>query len=303
MNRQRRSLNRRISQSRRVNSLSDVGALLYTWMIPHYDDDGRMRGQAEDVAMNVMPRKRLSEEDATGILLEMDRLDLIIWYEADGVPYIQMPPDVWEENQSFHSVKRISSKLPPYNPAKHQRYRDILVDTPTMVLDYTRPGVPEHQDGCTTTPNTASKIREDKIRCLSKDKRAGPAPSSPKNRHYTDRLPGQYTETIKNLAKEVLDRQNGKRFPQVFAFVQKMVSQKVHPQAIVETLRELLQRWETVTNPWSYSVNVCVAKSQRFNQKEAIEEHEKLKLDMAAFEKSPEGQEIINLLGGIKVME
>lgn len=105
-----RILKTQISFSEQVNDLSIYSALLFTWMIPHADDFGRMHGNARKVKALVVPMR----DDFTSIkveecLVEISKAQLIDRYRFDGEFYIQFP--AWEEHQSgLH--KRTKSKLP-----------------------------------------------------------------------------------------------------------------------------------------------------------------------------------------------
>ena len=43
-----RMLHKSISHSIQVNRLSPEARLLFTWMIPHADDEGRIKGEADE---------------------------------------------------------------------------------------------------------------------------------------------------------------------------------------------------------------------------------------------------------------
>lgn len=105
-----RILKTQISLSEQVNDLSIHAALLFTWMIPHADDFGRMQGGSRVVKALVVPMR----DDFTSSLVdeclnEMNQASLIQRYEIEGFLYIQFPN--WEVHQSgLH--KRTKSKYP-----------------------------------------------------------------------------------------------------------------------------------------------------------------------------------------------
>ena len=105
-----RILKTQISLSEQVNDLSLHAALLFTWMIPHADDFGRMVGNARKVKALVVPMR----DDFTSIIVdeclkEMSYAHLIERYEVNGEFFLQFPE--WEIHQSgLH--KRTKSKLP-----------------------------------------------------------------------------------------------------------------------------------------------------------------------------------------------
>lgn len=96
----RRSLSKQISLSEQVDQLSDRAALLFTWMIPHADDYGRLPGSTRKLMGMVIPLRRDKEgwsfEDVEGYLKEMEDavddegLPLINRYKVNGISVIQL---------------------------------------------------------------------------------------------------------------------------------------------------------------------------------------------------------------------
>lgn len=80
----RRYISTDISRDARINKLAmqagDFAALLYTWLIPHVEDDARLKGTAEEVLLMVMPGRRDKQpEDIEAALQAMHDLGLIVW--------------------------------------------------------------------------------------------------------------------------------------------------------------------------------------------------------------------------------
>jgi hypothetical protein len=114
-----RMLSWKISTDPAVASLSCDGArLLYTWLIPHADNLGRLAGEPDFVKASVIPLQRSTTTKQVGVWLgEMAEAGLIQWYETDGLRYISL--NGWEKHQHMHAnIKRISD-LPP--PTEHIR--------------------------------------------------------------------------------------------------------------------------------------------------------------------------------------
>ena len=112
-----------LSTSPAVNALSTEAALLYTWLIPHLDDQGRMMADPEYVRAVVVPMRRdirqvrkvkrlLEEMEAQGLIIlywavHRDRpyspeepvLQLVGWWEHQTLPSarpsVYPPPDGW----------------------------------------------------------------------------------------------------------------------------------------------------------------------------------------------------------------
>ncbi len=107
----RRMISKSISISRKVNSISDFGALLFTWMIPHADDYGVLDGDEGTIKALVVPRRKQTESAVGQALAEMQKVGLIWRYFYKNKPYIQFI-NFEEHQEGLH--KRTSPKLPLY---------------------------------------------------------------------------------------------------------------------------------------------------------------------------------------------
>lgn len=102
----------------------DYGVLLFTWMIPHFDDWGRMEGEPDKVFFEVTPRFAMlgkTPEDAERAIAAMHDIGLITWYEVDGNRYIQANLDTFYSLQTYiPKAKRAEDKShyppPPAEP-------------------------------------------------------------------------------------------------------------------------------------------------------------------------------------------
>jgi hypothetical protein len=149
--RNKRSLASSISTSIKVNRLETTEAkLLFTWLIPHCDDEGRIQGDPLFIKGTIFPMMEdIKSSDVAAYLNDLVKNRLINWYEVDGEKYIQI--EKWEDFQTFHAVKKIASKIPKVLPSTPN-----TTGTPDMVSTNT-----------TTTPTMVPKLSKDK---LSKDK-------------------------------------------------------------------------------------------------------------------------------------
>lgn len=104
-------LRAQISISEQVNDLSLKAALLFTWMIPHTDDFGRMLGSPKKVKAIVVPlREDFTSKDVDDALNEMHKIGLICRYKLNDESYIQFIKFETHQ-QGLH--KRTKSKIPP----------------------------------------------------------------------------------------------------------------------------------------------------------------------------------------------
>ncbi len=95
-----------ISTSERISGLGVKGALLFTWLLAHCDDQGRYAGSARKVKAEVAPiLDEITLEDTKTALGAMAEVGLIIRYSEGGRDYLQTV-DWWE----FNAGLRYSSK-------------------------------------------------------------------------------------------------------------------------------------------------------------------------------------------------
>lgn len=96
-----RLLHQKISFSDQVNNLpDDTCRLLYTWIIPHLDIEGRFYGDAIRVKSAVFPLRKIGDKTIEKYLLAMEEVGLIVRYEIRGQKYI------WAPTFSLHQTLR-----------------------------------------------------------------------------------------------------------------------------------------------------------------------------------------------------
>lgn len=107
---EKRMISKVISISEKVSNLPDVfDMLLFTWMIPHTDDFGRMAGSPAKVKALVVALLDRTKADVEASLERLNKEGLIIWYEIDGEKIVQIV-NFEKHQQGLH--KRTTSKFP-----------------------------------------------------------------------------------------------------------------------------------------------------------------------------------------------
>jgi hypothetical protein len=106
-------ISKSIATSEQVASVSLLADYLFTRMIPHLDQDGRMSGSPRTVRGIVCPlREDVTSEQVAGALGELDGVALIHWYEVDGQRFIEFPK--FKDHQRGARFDRESpSRIPP----------------------------------------------------------------------------------------------------------------------------------------------------------------------------------------------
>ena len=107
-----RMISKEISLDEKVNALSDDTArLIFTWMIPHLDREGRIYGEARVIKSIVIPRLHHSEKKVEKYLKEFEKLGLILRYSVNGNQYISTPH--FDKHQpGLRKEKEAQSKIP-----------------------------------------------------------------------------------------------------------------------------------------------------------------------------------------------
>lgn len=82
----------RISFSEKLNGLSsDTARLLFTWLIPHCDNFGRMSGEPAEVKAVVFPKRAdLTPERIGTLLVELHDAGLITMYVHEGLTFVHV---------------------------------------------------------------------------------------------------------------------------------------------------------------------------------------------------------------------
>jgi hypothetical protein len=148
MPRERRSLWRSISTSKKVNRISLKAALLYTWAIPHFDDEGYMEGDPETLKVKIVPfRREFSIREVKKLTHELKNQGLWEIFEVSDATYIRDP--VFNDYQTFKGIHKIPSKIRPL--IKQEK----ISTTPDGVYDDTDKGE--------QVKRSEVKLREEKL--------------------------------------------------------------------------------------------------------------------------------------------
>ena len=112
-----RIITKKVATSRKLASLSsDTARLLWTWMIPFLDIEGRMEGYPAVVLGTVCPRLRhITIEKCKKYLQELHNAGLIVWYKSDGDNFIQFT-NFQEEQGWLNKDREAKSSISPPTP-------------------------------------------------------------------------------------------------------------------------------------------------------------------------------------------
>jgi len=144
-----------ISRSKRIKNVSGprwfrlACHLVYTWLLPWADDDGRLLGDPLYILANIIPNEGLSITEIEKILIELDKVRLIEWYQVDGEKFIQVYG--WEEHQRIRKDRYKPSIYPAWQPHDNQVTTEGKPDgtlSPTPTPLPTPSGSPIHSHMC-----------------------------------------------------------------------------------------------------------------------------------------------------------
>lgn len=94
----RRYLSTDISTDARVKKLSDFGALLYTWMVPHAADDGGITGDPDELRDLVVPGRKRPPSEVAEAISRMIEVGLL---EQGEKHRLFFPPDSFYRYQTY----------------------------------------------------------------------------------------------------------------------------------------------------------------------------------------------------------
>ncbi len=109
-----------ICQSKKLSELKTDGArLLYTWLIPCLDIEGRFSGDEDVIKGQIFTRLKKTAAEIGKYLTDLARVGLIIWYEVDNDRYLQVP-DFADRQPSLNPSKEADSTIPAPTPDQIQ---------------------------------------------------------------------------------------------------------------------------------------------------------------------------------------
>lgn len=172
-----RMLKKAISKSRKLSKLSgERPMLLYTWLLPHLDIEGRFSGDPLIIKGSVFPRvifitPELIETD----LVELAAHGLILLYEANGDKFLQFTK--FKEHQYLRPEREKKSEIPPppfnsdqspeppRSPPAQDKLREVKLNQDKLSQDNKQN--PRTRAGCKT--NTKPKLKKPCQHCGEKE--------------------------------------------------------------------------------------------------------------------------------------
>ena len=148
----RRYVSTKISTDKQVNKLAtqygDFAALLFTWMIPHAEDNCEITGDPEELMTIVCPGRR--DKSVNDVMVAIDgmvELDLIIPFHRNENPMLFFPPESFYNYQTYVSAKNRcfdakEQRETPKNAEEHKKIAQNTVSpslSPSLLKDMPAP--------------------------------------------------------------------------------------------------------------------------------------------------------------------
>jgi hypothetical protein len=154
---QARMLHKKISISGDVNKLSLPAKLLFTWMIPHADDEGRLAGNPNLVRATVVPLGKWSLTTIKKLIIEIKNQGLIYYWEENKDYFIEFVN--WNRYQAIRKKRFHPSVLPSFDSkyddqtSSKRLTNDVQVTSQYNAIELNKIKVNKSEDG-----NIANKI-------------------------------------------------------------------------------------------------------------------------------------------------
>ena len=111
-----------VSIDTKLNRVSELAALLYSWMLPHAADNCRLSAKnAEELRLSVMPGRRRTDDEVEAAVDELIEYELV-GRDADGRYYF--PAESFYKYQTYIKPGN-RAKTPPENTGKHRKTPEI----------------------------------------------------------------------------------------------------------------------------------------------------------------------------------
>lgn len=107
-----RMIKKCISESKKLGALkSDSARLLYTWLLPHLDVEGRHSADPDIIKGHIFPKvKSMTMSKIKKLINELAEARLIILYKANDEVYLQL--EKFHKYQKIDKNREAKSKIP-----------------------------------------------------------------------------------------------------------------------------------------------------------------------------------------------
>jgi len=278
-----RILSRRVSRSVKIAGLSsDTSRMIYTWLIPYLDKEGRMEADPRLIKADIAPLlDHITPEIIGNILTELNSAGLITLYHADGKDCLVLTK--FDSHQPhLRKDREAESRIPGPTPdllrsnsgptpdlLRHNIREDKLIESNLSKAIPTEKQPPV--DNSPTTPKAPD---------LSKPKKSA---LQSVNTRWTEPLRADLEETM----NEIRDRYGASYHQQCYLAVQTHLS-KVNPEAMLFCLRALIQqnlKGNKINKPRDWLIKAIQNQDGKHNARESEAESDAYKAPLTNTER------------------
>ena len=207
-----RMLSRTLGSSRRFNAVGDVAGdlaefaqLLFTLLVPHTDDFGRMAGDAYTVKLTVFPGSSRKLPEFLEALRALHEVKLITVYEAEDTIWLQVSK--FEPHQiGLH--KRTKSLIPEW-PGNSRKFPEVPAQVNLRELNLREGNLREEnrrEDRGEAAALSQVSTNEDGPTAATK----GSAADAARSNGSGERTPEENLRVITKIAHEAIDNYSSK---------------------------------------------------------------------------------------------
>jgi len=238
-----RMLSKRVTRSGKVSALSsDTARMVYSWLIPYTDVEGRMEADPRLLKADIAPLlDHITPGVINSVLQELHKIGLIILYSPpdDTKQYLQITK--FEDNQkNLRKDREAPSRIPKPTAAQ---LRQKSGATPAEV-----------------PPN----IIEDKLSLREDNKSPAEAPFVlPSKEEIQESSDPRIEEHIQQVCDRLYEE---KIFPEVHAFKNKMLKGKKNGRGVLHVLTRCYMA--KPEDPWGYCQKIISIEDGNYNERD-----------------------------------
>jgi hypothetical protein len=243
-------LSKRVTRSGKVSALSsDTARMIYSWLIPYTDVEGRMEADPRLLKADIAPLlDHITPEVINRVLLELHKICLIVLYSSDdgSKQYLQITK--FEDNQkNLRKDREAASRIPPPSADKVR------------------------QDSGETPAELPPNIREVKLREAKETPAEVRQESSPVDNSNGNAQKEAFFKNYKIVMDEFTENiQDTRYLRQITLFVESHISNR-HPEAIQHCLNSLIKQLKSgvkVDKPKAYLEAALKIEDGKYNARD-----------------------------------
>lgn len=236
-----RMLSKRVTRSNKIAALSsDTARMIYSWLIPYTDVEGRMEADTRLLKADIAPLlDHITPGVINSVLQELHKIGLIIIYSVGEEDKLFLEITKFEENQkNLRKDREAPSRIPAPNPEKvRRRSGEGPAELPPNIRE--------------------EKLREEKLR---------PADAPlilPTKEEIQESSDPKIEEYIQQVCTRLYEE---KIFPEVHAFKNKAIKGKKNGRGVLHVLTRCYLA--KPKDPWGYCQKIIAVEDGNYNARD-----------------------------------